>query len=492
MLAAAAITSVPTAAAQGDIEGNVETDLGVPLDGKEVVLKQQTGTSYAEVATARTDEDGAFVFPGREDGNYLVAVTHQGIPYSQRVSVQDGSESVDFEPDYVLEGGAVGGVVESESGEALRGAQVTVYSEGESVASGVTDEYGVYLLQGLEERSTFTLELERNGLTYSRSVSTDTDPLTFDRENFDFTATVSGAVEELRDGSKAPAPNVDLELLHDGTTVAETATDVDGNYSFDGLLDREEFTVEVADEPYRMTATAPESGVDLTLFRSSALVIKERQMYVQPSSDGDGYQLQEYIMVDQESLVASSDLKSFEDGVAVVDTAFTQEVPVGTTKAFIAPVMGQGVEEDTVVEATVDDGTASMEITNFTVDLSDNEQTIGTTYQLTDEPEGTLQKTFEFSKGVNYDTDSAMVVNRIGDGNGRHGVALTVDTSGHNSTKRFDNYLLRELAPGDTVSGEVSWKTYSDDQVKGVAGAAAAIVIGVGAVIAVRRRRKSE
>lgn len=491
ILTAAAIATVPTAAAQGDIEGTVETELGVPLDGKDVVLKQQTGTSYAEVATARTDGDGSFAFPGRENGNYLVTVTHQGIPYTQHVAVRNGSETVDFEPDYVLDGGAVGGVVRSGPDQVLRGVNVTVYSDDEAVASGTTDRYGVYLLQGLEERSTFTLELERNGVTYTRSASTDTDPLTFDREDFEFTGAVSGSVEELREGSRAPAPDVDLRLLHDGTTVAEAATDAEGNYSFDDLLDREGFTVKVADEPYRMAATAPETGVDVTLFRSAPLTLKERQMYIQPAGDG-GYKLQEFIMVDQESLIASSELKSFDDGVAVIDTSFTQEVPDGTSKAFISPVMGQGVEENTVITATVDNGTASMEISNFTIDLADDEQTIGTTYRLASDPEGNLQKTLTFSKGINYDTKSAMVVNRIKDGTERHGVKLTVDTANHNSTTRFDNYVLRELEPGDTVSGEVSWKTYSSDQMKGVAGAAAAVVIGIGAVIAVRRRRRSE
>lgn len=490
-IAIAALSVLPTASAQANITGEVVTDLGTPVVGETIQLKKQMGNSYVDHAETTTGPDGMYSFQAQEEGNYLVTFSRNGVPYSERVNLREGDETSNFEVGYVLNGGSVGGVVTTgteESAEPVEGINVTIYEGDEAVASGTTGPYGSFLIQGLNESSMLTLELIYDGVPYERTVYTDDDPVTFDRQDFEFTQTVSGTIDVLEDREKSPADGVELALIHGSDTVETTTTDAGGNYSFEGTLDSEAYVVETLNEPYRMDAVAGSNDdISFTMYRSSPLVLKEKQVYISTGEEEGTYTVQEFIMVDQESIIASSELKSFDNGVAVVDMTFEQNMPPGTSRAFIAPVMGQGVGETTVMNATVANQTASLDITNFEIDLSDNEQTIGATYEVVTKPEGNLEKSLEFSKSVNYRTENTMVVNRISPGSGMYDVKLSVDSD--NVTKQFGNYHIRGLDRGDTITGTVTWKTYSQNQVKTILGGiAAVIVVGVGLVVATRRR----
>jgi len=196
-------------------------------------------------------------------------------------------------------------------------------------------------------------------------------------------------------------------------------------------------------------------------------------------------------MLDQESIIANSDLKKIEDGVATVDFTFEQDMPEGTEISFISSMMVQGVETDTTLNATIANETAVLRITNFKVNLAKGTQSIGATYKVRKTPAGgPLQKSLSFDKEMEYRTLSTLVYNRMNEAEGKYGLDFQLVSHPAGEQDKFGVHRLGELNQGEKVSGKVAWQTYSTDRLKKVgAGALFALLVVGGLMLAVRRRR---
>lgn len=495
-LASAAATPV-SAAEQEQVKGKITTGLDIPVTDQKLTLKKQANDTYETIATTTTNSDGEYSFTLTERGDYLVTFTRNGIPYSRHFRFTGFGETIDFDVPIVNDEGTIAGYVqkgEKDNPSPINGIKVTVIRAGEIVETTKTGENGAYIVTGLDPGSPYTVEITRNGFKYQRQIETDDDPLTFQRQDFDFTASLKGNVEEMVEGEKSTAEDVPILLKHgDSTAYKNTQTDAEGTYEFANLLKGETYRVEVVNEPY--TAEAIVKGAtemkNITLYRSSPVKLTEKQMFIMTQEGKNKFGLQEFLMLDPESVIANGDIEKFESGVATVDFTLRQPVPENTERVLISPMMGQGVGEDTELNASLDKSTntAVLKIDNYKVDISQGDHSIGATYRFTREPKGFLNKQIDVKTELMYDSGGVLLYDRIPSGNGTYN-KKTINLVGLDTTQnQYGVYRLVNMSKGDTVHTRIKWRTYSDEDLKklGAGVTAIAVVIVIGAVYLRRR-----
>ncbi len=155
-----ASATVTIAPGQTEAQAEIVFEQGFRVDGHvtrggkpvaEAIVNAFADSGNLRGATSRTDESGAFVLEGLEEGRYRITAMGSGAPISRTVDV-NGDSSVELEaPPARL----AGTVVEAESGRPL--AEVGVRVEDTDAASRVTlaastDSTGRFLLEDVEPK----------------------------------------------------------------------------------------------------------------------------------------------------------------------------------------------------------------------------------------------------------------------------------------------------------------------------------------------------
>ncbi|MGE5676216.1 MAG: carboxypeptidase regulatory-like domain-containing protein [Mycobacterium leprae] len=210
---------------------SVITEQGLPLEGAAVQLLLP-GRPDSHVL--RTNKAGQAFFSLTDSFSFWVRAWAEGYAIAERsyIPAGDGPElTLNLVPYRTV----LTGLVTNEQGLPVARARVTAWLDGLGLQGETrSDDQGVYLLEGLQARDGYMLQVEavdfqpfvQTGVTLATGVRNQTDlALT------PATATVTGEVINSR--TKAPAADVKAELILNGWgTVAETKTDTYGYFQF--------------------------------------------------------------------------------------------------------------------------------------------------------------------------------------------------------------------------------------------------------------------
>lgn len=189
-----------------------------------------TATGTSSTKTSVTDANGSYSISGLANGSYTVQPGRAGYvftPLNQSVTVSGSNvSSINFTgaatASYTISG--------TVSGDVKQG--VTITLSGTNTATATTDANGNYSFVGIANGS-YTLTASLAGYTFSSAITATVNNADSTGNNFTATAvpltyTISGAV------SGPFKQGVTINLT--GGASASTTTDVNGNYSFAGLV----------------------------------------------------------------------------------------------------------------------------------------------------------------------------------------------------------------------------------------------------------------
>ncbi len=222
---------VAMGAAGSEIRGSVHGAGGVPLPGAMLTLVDLGGR---QLGRAVSGDDGAYALPAPGPGAYVLIATGAG-HRPRAVTVVVGDEPLLHR--LTLDGTAgLTGVVRAErDGAPIAGAIVVLAdTRGEIVASGETDERGMFAFQDLLS-GTFTLAASAAGNRPAAiTVQIDDDVTTRCEVRLAAGMTLRGTVRAGADGRPLGDARVTL-VDAAGGVVAATITGADGEYAFHNL-----------------------------------------------------------------------------------------------------------------------------------------------------------------------------------------------------------------------------------------------------------------
>jgi hypothetical protein len=229
-----------------------------------ILLTDQFGNI---VASATTGSDGSYSFAGLVPGNYLLSVTMPGAylldqssagSWYQPITIGDGDT-----PNFPLTGfqpTTISGNVANDAGGGLPGVLVTVLDQnGNQISSTATDANGNFTIGGLTAGS-YSLQYAAPGaflFDSSSSATLTTSPMSLGYGQTipvsvnaaQPSNTIGGQISD--DGTGGPLFGVNIAVVQNGTTVATTQTDSNGNFALTGI----------AAGAYSLVFTAPTSYV---------------------------------------------------------------------------------------------------------------------------------------------------------------------------------------------------------------------------------------
>lgn len=171
----------------GEIRGSIVDRASQPVAHAEVQAREQKGKTFVQLATAAPD--GSYRLGDLPPGTYIVRISATGFDSTEIRDVQIqrsgvkvmpavrveagliGDCGIGRRPNYcrlrgeVAEGGTVGGVVTSDDGRLVAGANVTLYMQGEGpVSSQATRDDGTFSFAGLRAGSEeYRVSIAREG-----------------------------------------------------------------------------------------------------------------------------------------------------------------------------------------------------------------------------------------------------------------------------------------------------------------------------------------
>ena len=250
---------VPKAPGKGAVAGRVVDGSGKPLAGVPVELNRMVtsnGYSYSpeKTASATTDANGEFTFPGLTPGPYDLFVNGKAKGLyntgSFTYEIKDcNTQIVEFilaKQGDPLKGAVQGKVVDSETGKVIPDVKVEV-SDGETTKSVQTGSGGEYTIPDLSPEKAWTQVVSKQGYhtTTKSGVEVKEDEITIaDNRLVGKTEGKGAVIGRVVNGSNAPLSGVKVDLsrivsLGSGTSQSEdvgsTTTDPDGNFNFPGL-----------------------------------------------------------------------------------------------------------------------------------------------------------------------------------------------------------------------------------------------------------------
>src|SRR6056297_1790508 len=159
---------VPATATAASVSGTVTVD-GGPADGETVtVAPLDPSNELVGNETETTVEDGSFSYESVEGAiTYFIELEHEGTTHY--ALVDDGEQ-----PDFVLNE-TISGELVDENGTPISNATVTVTSQYGPDVTQLNTTDGSFTIGPVQPDRVYTLEIEANGATYERAVSTGDD-----------------------------------------------------------------------------------------------------------------------------------------------------------------------------------------------------------------------------------------------------------------------------------------------------------------------------
>ena len=260
-----ASTTVTVEPSTGKVEGTVTDTDDNPIEGANVTVD---GSSVE----ATTDSSGYYLLEGVESGEQHITADADGFS-SQTKTVDVPPQGDPTTEDYTLSGntGALEGfVTDSDTGDAVEDATITVDSTGQTAT---TNASGGYRITDVPDGSQDVTTDADGYLATTDSVSVTADATT--RHDVVLQPrVVNGTVTDAGTGDPISGATV---YLDDGSTNESATTDADGNYAFT--------TVEPAD--YTVTANADGYDAESTtvsVAESDATVTQDFRLQAQPGS----------------------------------------------------------------------------------------------------------------------------------------------------------------------------------------------------------------
>ncbi|MFS0766942.1 carboxypeptidase regulatory-like domain-containing protein [Peribacillus phoenicis] len=264
-----------TASIQGSI---TSLATGAPLPDTRIRVINSSGVV---VVTTQTDDIGRYIVPNLVPGTYqVVALNPNFQAQTQTISLNPSDiAAVNFA---LLANPAdlTGTVIDEETRQPIVGALVEVFDEfGVSIAFGLTDQNGEYLIQGLPQ-GIFTVRASAPGYlseTASADLGAGENVLNFElRRVPESSSVIAGTVTDSISGAPITGARIDLNNSR-GELVGFTFTDSNGQYYFEGL-EPDTYNISASAEGYleaqlTLTLEAGESDLNanISLIRASGL-----------------------------------------------------------------------------------------------------------------------------------------------------------------------------------------------------------------------------
>nr|WP_308346208.1 carboxypeptidase regulatory-like domain-containing protein [Priestia aryabhattai] len=243
----------------------IDNETGFPLIG---VLIEVLNISGIPIAYGLTNQDGQYIIEGLPQGLLLVRVSASSyISQTRQAEIGPGEVDEDFSltrPLPIL--GTIGiQVVDALTNVPVANAQIEIVnSEGETIASGFTNEIGQYVVPELP-LDTYTIFVSAdNYVDQERKVTLVSNQ--FVSEKFTISpitlGLITGTVVDAQTGSPIVGALVQVFIVGTTIPVKSTFTDVNGHYLVSGLAEGEYRVVISADnygaQPFRIVLTPGE------------------------------------------------------------------------------------------------------------------------------------------------------------------------------------------------------------------------------------------
>jgi len=202
-----------------------------------------------EVGQTRTDENGRYIIELDDEGDYQVIASIPGFADKEIISINEDWDNHSILEMVLEPTNTAQGIVRNEDGTIADSVKIELKDDqGNVLFSAITDENGYYQFPLFEENTTYIAEATDGSKRGSEIFVTDDN---FDSEKeTDIVLSNKGTFVEgivlNEDGS--PASGVDVNLYDSqGSLIASTLTDKNGNYHFDLDKDKDYQILAVTD-----------------------------------------------------------------------------------------------------------------------------------------------------------------------------------------------------------------------------------------------------
>ena len=223
-----------------DVTGTITDVNGKPVEGAEVVVKDETGK---ELGRDTTDGNGDYTIPNVPDGTHDVTIEKDGKTETGKVEITGNGQNVSGTDDVQLPvGGAdVGGNVTDVNGKPVVGAEVVIKDQdGKELGKDTTDANGDYQIPNVPDGS-HTITVEKDGKTETGSVDIAGGGQNVDGDK-NAQIQVGGASVEGTITDKDGNPISDAEVTvkdENGKELGKDKTDQNGHYEITNIPDGE-------------------------------------------------------------------------------------------------------------------------------------------------------------------------------------------------------------------------------------------------------------
>ncbi|WP_343249466.1 carboxypeptidase regulatory-like domain-containing protein [Diplocloster hominis] len=223
-----------------ELKGTITDVNGNPVEGANVVVKDDTGNVLGQDTT---DRNGKYTITNVPDGNHEVTVDKEGKKQTGSVEIKDKGQTIDGTDDVQLPvGGAeVGGTVTDVNGKPVEGAEVVIKDQkGQELGRDTTDADGQYHISNVPDGS-HDLTAKKDGKTETVNVYISQNGQTVEKEQNTKLqvggASVGGTITDA-DGKPIEGAWVTVKDKND-TELGRGKTDQNGQYEITNIPDGE-------------------------------------------------------------------------------------------------------------------------------------------------------------------------------------------------------------------------------------------------------------
>ncbi|WP_343249308.1 carboxypeptidase regulatory-like domain-containing protein [Diplocloster hominis] len=246
-----------------DVEGKVTDVNGKPVEGAEVVIKDQGGK---ELGKDTTDANGDYQIPNVPDGSHSITIEKDGKTENGSVDITEGGQKVEGDKNAQIQAGgaSVEGTITDKDGNPISDAEVTVKDEnGKELGKDITDQNGHYEITNIPDGE-HSLTVDKDGKANTSELKVEGEKVTEVNgqkgEKPDISTNLGAEISgTLTNDQKDPVSGAQITAKDDkGTTLDTDVTDENGRYHIENLPDGT-ITVTITHPKY------PEHSIQVTV-----------------------------------------------------------------------------------------------------------------------------------------------------------------------------------------------------------------------------------
>ena len=225
-----------------DVDGKITDVNGKPVEGAEVVIKDQDGK---ELGKDTTDANGDYLIPNVPDGSHNITVEKDGKTETGSVDITEGGQKVEGDKNAQIQAGgaSVEGTVTDKDGKPIVDAQVTIKDDkGTELGKDKTNQNGHYEIPNIPDGE-HSLTVEKDGKANTSDLKVEGEKVTEVNgqkgENPDINTNLGAEISgTLTNDQKEPVSGAQITAKDDkGTTLDKDVTDDSGRYHLENLPD---------------------------------------------------------------------------------------------------------------------------------------------------------------------------------------------------------------------------------------------------------------